>query len=78
MSDVMLLGVLEMPPELWGPDEGPINDARQRYSRYLEAAQRIRDDAAEIERLRGEVASLKDRIHNANNAYATLWREAGP
>jgi len=38
MSDVMLLGVLRMPPECW--DDNPA-DVAQRYARYQEAADRI-------------------------------------
>lgn len=40
MSDVMLHGVLNMPPELWGDSE---LDRRQRYSRYMQASRRIED-----------------------------------
>jgi len=38
MSDTVLIGVLRMPPELWSND---IIDVQQRYSRYLEAADRL-------------------------------------
>jgi hypothetical protein len=38
MSDVMLIGVLRMPPETWADD--PIS-VTQRYSRYQQAADRI-------------------------------------
>lgn len=48
MSDVMLHGVLRMPPELWRDD--PL-DVSQRHSRYIEASERIEADAREIERL---------------------------
>ncbi len=40
MSDLMLHGVLNMPPELWGDDA---LDKMQRYSRYMEASRRIED-----------------------------------
>jgi len=40
MSDVMLHGVLNMPPECW---DGSMIDMEQRYSRYLEASRRIED-----------------------------------
>lgn len=49
MSEVMLLGVLRMPPECWSGD--PL-DVGQRHSRYLEAAtllQRLFDHNAECE-----------------------------
>lgn len=39
MSDVMLHGVLNMPPELWRND--PL-DVLQRHDRYVEASRRIR------------------------------------
>jgi len=48
MSDVMLLGVLRMPPELWRDD--PI-DVMQRYGRYKQAAD-------EIERLRDDISMV--------------------
>jgi DNA-binding TFAR19-related protein (PDSD5 family) len=50
MSDVMLHGVLNMPPELWS---GSPIDVMQRHSRYLQASQYIdelteqRDEARE-------------------------------
>lgn len=40
MSDIMLHGVLNMPPELWSNDA---LDKMQRYSRYMEASRRIED-----------------------------------
>ena len=40
MSDVMLHGVLNMPPELWQDSE---LDKMQRYSRYRQASRRIED-----------------------------------
>ena len=54
MSDVMLQGVLCMPPELWRDD--PL-DVYQRYQRYLQASRRIEDDGREIERMRAALAS---------------------
>jgi len=41
MSDVMLLGVLRMPPDCWDNDS-PI-DVMQRHSRYCQAANRIEE-----------------------------------
>ena len=49
MSDTMLLGVLRMPPDLWA--DGPI-DQQQRHERYLQAADKIEQLRAEVERLR--------------------------
>ena len=40
MSDTMLHGVLNMPPEIWPDDE---IDKLQRYGRYMEASRRIED-----------------------------------
>ncbi len=61
MSDVMLLGVLRMPPTMW--NDGAINVA-QRYSRYLEAADRIEKDELRIleleDRLRASVLSTRN------------------
>ncbi len=55
MSDVMLFGVLRMPPELWQDSE---IDKRQRYARYVEAADRIDRLTAENEVLRKENFAL--------------------
>lgn len=41
MSDIMLHGVLNMPPELWN-DQSPI-DVMQRHSRYVQASQYINE-----------------------------------
>jgi hypothetical protein len=40
MSDLMLHGVLNMPPELWGDDA---LDKMQRHSRYVEASKVIEE-----------------------------------
>lgn len=50
MSEVMLLGILRLPPELWRDD--PI-DVAQRHARYVEAAEMI-------ERLQGVLEALKE------------------
>ena len=50
MSDVMLLGVLRMPIDLW--NDSALNK-NQRHSRYIEAAERIEaltERVAELER----------------------------
>lgn len=49
MSDVMLHGVLRMPPELWRDEPMHVS---QRHSRYIQASDRIDADAREIARLR--------------------------
>lgn len=58
MSDVMLMGVLRMPPEIWG--DGEI-DKSQRFSRYIEAADRINAQEREIELLKATIDNLVDR-----------------
>lgn len=40
MSDTMLHGVLNIPPELWNDSE---IDKLQRYGRYMEASRKIED-----------------------------------
>lgn len=40
MSDVMLHGILNMPPELW---HDTALDKMQRHSRYVQASKRIND-----------------------------------
>lgn len=62
MSEVMLLGILRMPPNCWDNDS-PL-DVMQRYSRYCEAA-------SEIEKLRDALTELRDRIVE-HPAYADL------
>lgn len=59
MSDIMLLGVLEMPPSMW---DGDSLDIAQRHSRYKQAAQRIRDDEALIDAKDAEIAELRARL----------------
>lgn len=56
MSDVMLLGVLRMPPDLW-IDQSAL-DIAQRHSYYVSAADRIEADAKDIENLR----ALNDKL----------------
>lgn len=56
MSEVMLLGVLRMPPECWD-DTDPI-DVAQRYGRYCEAAD-------EIDRLRNAETSPYEALIKA-------------
>ena len=58
MSDVMLHGVLNMPPNLWC--DSPI-DIAQRHSRYKEASQRIE----QLERELAEVTKQRDELAEA-------------
>ena len=60
MSDVMLFGVLEMPESMWRDDDA--FDRMQRRSRYVEAAQRILDQDAQLEAKDAEIAELRARI----------------
>ena len=53
MSDMMLLGVLRMPPDCWDNDS-PI-DVMQRHSRYCQAADRIE---AQLAILRSAVLAM--------------------
>lgn len=55
MSDLILFGVLRMPPELWRNDE---IDIAQRHTRYVEAADRITELEAEVERLEAALNTL--------------------
>lgn len=56
MSDLMLLGILRMPPETWGTD--PLN-VMQRYSAYKEAANRIENCIKDYIRLHDELMAYK-------------------
>ena len=56
MSDVMLHGVLEMPPELWSGDR---MDVLQRHGRYKQASERIRQDAETIRALSERLARVE-------------------
>ena len=69
MSDVMLHGVLKMPPNLWS--DSPI-DIAQRHGRYVEASKRIeelehqlaeaQEDAANQRRLADLALAHRDEI----------------
>jgi len=61
MSDVMLHGVLNMPPELWS---GSLIDVMQRHSRYLQASQYI-----------GELTEQRDRLVENNNRVIELLKD---
>jgi len=58
MSDVMLHGVLNMPPDLWC--DSPI-DIAQRHSHYKQASQRIE----QLERELAEVRKQRDILETA-------------
>lgn len=59
MSDVMLHGVLNMPPELW---DGSEIDKIQRYGRYLQASRRIEDLTRALE----QIKLYHENMHGAN------------
>ena len=52
MSDLMLLAVLRMPPELW---TGEAIDVIQRHARYIDAADRIEAQQSKIATLTEQV-----------------------
>ena len=66
MSDVMLHGVLNIPPELW--DESEI-DKMQRYQRYMQASRRIEDDERKITRLRGQLQNCVNHLERARRQH---------
>jgi hypothetical protein len=69
MSDAMLHGILQMPPELWSND--PI-DILQRHGRYLEAFKRI----MELERERDEARRERDASEELHRRrFGTLRKE---
>lgn len=68
MSDTMLLGVLRMPIACWDDSE---LDQQQRYSRYLEAADRIEADEAKI-------AEQRDLIQRLSANQALQWTKQRP
>lgn len=59
MGDIMLFGVLEMPESMWENDS-PL-DRAQRRSRYVQAAQRIRDQDEQLAAKDREIAELRAR-----------------
>lgn len=77
MSDTMLHGVLNMPPEIWRDDE---IDKMQRYSRYRQASRRIEDDEREIDSLRSAlrlVMACAGDIDKATDADLEAALECG-
>lgn len=75
MSDVMLHGVLNMPPELWS--DSPI-DIAQRHARYVEASKRIlelEEDAANQRRLADLALAHRDIIIKERDTLETALKE---
>ena len=64
MSDVMLHGVLNMPPEIWSDD--PIGQM-QRHARYVEASKTLYKYQVAPERITKDCTSRK-AVMIANNA----------
>lgn len=60
MSDAMLHGILQMPPELWASGA---TDIAQRHSRYLEASKRI----IELERQLDWALKSREAVWNSWN-----------
>ena len=73
MSDVMLHGILRMPPELWRDDPMQIS---QRHSRYIQASDRIEADAREIERLRSLMAEAVRDFHGKSVLFSSDFLDA--
>jgi small-conductance mechanosensitive channel len=69
MSDAMLHGILQMPPELWSNDQ---IDILQRHGRYLEAFKRI----MELERERDEARRERDEALKECVLAQVGWSEA--
>jgi hypothetical protein len=63
MSDLMLHGVLNMPPNLWC--DSPI-DIAQRHSHYKEASQRI----GQLERKLADMTKQRDHYKKACDQYS--------
>ena len=59
MSDIMLHGVLNMPPELW---IGTPIDVMQRHSRYIQASEYIKELTEQRDRLAEELKEAQDAI----------------
>lgn len=70
MSDVMLHGVLCMPPELWSTE---ILEKQQRYQRYLQASRRIEDDGIKIDRL---LSALRKLVNEPQDITSKAYRDA--
>ena len=66
MSEIMLHGVLNMPPELWN-DASPI-DVMQRHARYVQASKYIDELESELTAAREELSELKEE-------YGTWWAQ---
>lgn len=69
MSDTMLHGILQMPPELWTNDA---IDIAQRHSRYLEASKRIE----QLEYERDEARRERDSALKERDAVWNSWSKA--
>lgn len=74
MSDVMLLGVLRMPPSIW-LDQSAL-DVAQRHSYYVSAADRIEADAKDIANLRALNEKLQKDYVDLICQFAQFTTEA--
>ena len=59
MSDIMLHGVLNMPPELW---IGTPIDVMQRHSRYIQASEYIKELTEQRDRLAEAIRKHRDDL----------------
>ena len=69
MSDLMLLAVLRMPPELW---TGEAIDVIQRHARYIDAADRIEAQQSKIATLTEQVKALEEGAKYCIDIYMNL------
>jgi hypothetical protein len=70
MSDVMLLGILRMPPDCWDNDS-PI-DFMQRHSRYCQAADRIEEQLGILRHAVLAMAAAAERDQSFQSDYEKL------
>lgn len=72
MSDIMLHGVLNMPPKLWC--DSPI-DVMQRHSRYVQASQYIDELDAKLTAAREVIAILKSKYADHHSEAERITSE---
>ena len=71
MSDMMLLGILRMPPDLW--DSADTLNVMQRHQAYLEAANRL--ERMKDSHLRRPGGSVKPSVHVGQDALRTAGEQ---
>lgn len=73
MSEIMLLGILKMSPELWN-DDCPI-DIIQRHSKYLEAAQIIQKYIKQRDNILNYLNKMDNWLRQEKNLYNSSHNE---